>query len=219
MDKITPLKDFHKSTSPLMYSTIVDRAIGFASKEHDGQYRKSGAIPYIAHPMGVATILLQMGCRQEVIAAALLHDLVEDTRVTLQEICEQFGEEVADIVDGCTELPQKYYNWETRKLDMISKLRHASLEVKLVAAADKYHNLTDISKSKKICGSAVWNQFGRGPEKQAWYYRAIYQSILENLPECSAKYPVFNQLATVISDLFYDTPSCPPSKLNLIPVT
>jgi (p)ppGpp synthase/HD superfamily hydrolase len=193
-----------------MYSTMIDRAIGFASREHEGQYRKSVGVPYIAHPMGVATILLQMGCRQEVVAAALLHDTVEDTDVTIQEICERFGQEVADIVAGCTELPQKYFNWEERKLDMIGKLRNASLEVKLVAAADKYHNLRHISKSKKKCGSAVWKQFGRGPERQAWYYRTIYNSILENLPECGAKYPVFTQLAAVIEELFNETVSCPP---------
>ena len=204
------LKGLKNSASPIIFSTMIDRAIGFASREHEGQYRKSVRVPYIAHPMGVAMILLQMGCRQEVVAAALLHDTVEDTSVTIQEICERFGQEVADIVAGCTELPRWHYNWEARKLDMIEKLRHASLEVKLVAAADKYHNLRHLSKTKRKHGTAVWNQFGRGPEQQAWYYRAIYSSILENLPLCSEKYPVFNQLAAVIDELFKGTPSCPP---------
>lgn len=196
--------------TPTMYSTMIDRAIGFASRKHEGQYRKHVSVPYIAHPMGVATILLQMGCRQEVIAAALLHDTVEDTNVTIQDICEQFGQEVADIVAGCTELPLRFYTWEERKLNMIDKLRHASLEVKLVVAADKYHNLLHISKSKKKSGSAVWKRFGRGPEQQAWYYRSAFQSILENLPECGADYPIFQQLALVIEELFLGIPSYPP---------
>lgn len=196
-----------------MYSNLIDRAIGFASREHEGQYRKKTAIPYIAHPMGVATILMQLGCRQEVIAAALLHDTVEDTAVTSQELCERFGQEVADIVAGCTELPRKHFNWEARKLDMIDKLRFASIDIKLVAAADKYHNLRHIVKTKQKRGTAVWTQFGRGVEQQAWYYRTVLSSIIENLPDDGQDYPIFDQLADLIDDLFYGIPSRPPQSI------
>lgn len=186
---------------------MIDRAIGFAARKHEGQYRKIGDVPYIAHPMGVAMILMQMGCREEVIAAALLHDTLEDTNATFQDICDQFGQEVADIVAGCTELPRKYNSWEQRKLNMIEKLRHAPLDVKLIAAADKYHNLQHISKSKNKSGAAVWLRFGRGAELQAWYYRSMLDSILENLPDSGKDYPLFEQLTAAIDTLFDGIPS------------
>lgn len=160
--------------------------------------------------MGVAMILMQMGCREEVVAAALLHDTVEDTDATLQEISNIFGQEVADIVAGCTELPRRCNNWEQRKLNMIEKLRDAPLEVKLVVAADKFHNLQHISKSKKKSGAAVWERFGRGAELQAWYYRAVLDSILECLPDSGAAYPIFEQLTAVVEKLFAGIPSRSP---------
>ncbi|MFZ0546430.1 MAG: HD domain-containing protein [Candidatus Promineifilaceae bacterium] len=192
------------------YSPLVDRAIGFAAQKHEGQHRKIGSVPYIAHPIGVAMLLMRMGCRDEVIAAAVLHDTVEDTGASLQDIRKQFGQEVADIVDGCTELPRKFNNWEERKQNMIEKLRHASLEVKLVVAADKFHNLQHITKSKKKEGSAVWEKFSRGPELQAWYYRAMLDSILANLPDTADQYPIFDQLPALINDLFDGIPTRAP---------
>ena len=195
---------------PTIYSPLIDRAIGFAAQKHEGQRRKIGDVPYIAHPMGVAVILMKMGCREEVVAAALLHDTVEDTDVALQDISARFGQEVRDIVAGCTELPRKCNNWEARKLNMIERLRHAPLEVKLVVAADKYHNLHHISKSKDESGEIIWNRFGRGFERQAWYYRSVLNSILANLPKQGAAYPVFEQLADIINTLFDGIPSFPP---------
>jgi hypothetical protein len=79
-----------------------------------------------------------------------------------------------------------------------------------VVAADKYHNLHHISKSKDESGETIWNRFGRGPERQAWYYRAVLNSILANLPEQGAAYPVFEQLADIINTLFDGIPSFPP---------
>lgn len=189
---------------------MIDKAIGFAAQKHEGQHRKIGDIPYIAHPMGVAAILMQMGCREEVVTAALLHDTVEDTDANMEEIISRFGQEVGDIVAGCTELPRKCHNWEQRKLNMIERLRQAPFEVKLVVAADKYHNLHHISKSKADSGSAVWKRFGRGPELQAWYYRTVLESILDNLPEGGSDYPIFEQLAGVIDRLFEGIPSSSP---------
>lgn len=186
----------------LIYSPMIDRALGFAARHHEGQHRKVGGVPYIAHPMGVAAILMRMGCRDEVIAAAILHDTVEDTNVTIEDIRVRFGQEVAEIVAGCTELPQNSNKWEDRKLEMIERLRHASPEVKLVIAADKYHNLHHISRSKNKTGSAVWKRFGRGVESQAWYYRAVLKSITYGIPEYTTSYPIFQQLAVVIDELF-----------------
>jgi (p)ppGpp synthase/HD superfamily hydrolase len=199
------------SSSQQLYSSMIDRAIGFATQAHASQRRKMGDMPYIAHPVGVAMILQRMGCREEVVSAALLHDTVEDTDVSLEDIRRRFGEEVAEIVAGCTELPRREANWESRKLHMIERLRTASLDVKLVVAADKYHNLSHILKTKEALGPVVWERFGRGKEQQAWYYRTVLGSILENVPD-EADYPIFGELEGVVEVLFAGIRSAPPGK-------
>jgi (p)ppGpp synthase/HD superfamily hydrolase len=189
--------------------SLIDQAIGFAAKAHDGQRRKSGSIPYIAHPVGVAMILQQMGCSESVVVAGLLHDIVEDTKTTLDEVRQRFGDEVADIVAICTEPPRKTMNWESRKVSMIESLRDAPLEAKLVAAADKYHNLSHTLHNERKDGDSVWKRFGRGKGQQAWYYRTVFDSILANVshPE---EYPIFNKLSLIIEDLFKGVDPLPP---------
>jgi len=191
-----------------MYSQI-DRAIGFAARAHKNQKRKTSNIPYIAHPVGVAMILLEMGCDESFIIGGLLHDTVEDTTVTLEEVEQVFGAEVAQIVDGCTEPPKKQLKWEDRKKYMIRTLRNASLGVKLVTAADKYHNLCHTRYTLEQIGSSVWQSFGRNEGEQAWYYRSVYDSIVANLPN-REQYPIFDQLEVLIKELFQGVPSVSP---------
>ena len=188
---------------------LVDQAIGFAARAHQGQQRKSSDMPYIAHPVAVAMILQSMGCDETIVAAGLLHDTVEDTPVTLDEIRQVFGDEVAAIVAGCTEPPKKGYKWETRKRHMVETLRDAPLSVKLVAAADKYHNLHHTLHNERIHGQAIWRKFGRGKEQQAWYYQAVLASLLENNPE-PGEYPVFGLLSEIVDELFRGVTAQPP---------
>lgn len=166
-------------------------------------------MPFIAHPVGVALILQEMGCHETVVAAGLLHDIVEDTVVTPEEIRQNFGDEVADIVAGCTEPPKKRDNWESRKMHSIRMLTDAPMSVKLVAAADKYHNLSHTLQNLRSEGNSVWRRFGRGPEQQAWYYRTALVSILANVPDPES-YPIFEQLSEVIDELFEEIPSVAP---------
>jgi (p)ppGpp synthase/HD superfamily hydrolase len=180
---------------------LVDRAVGFAARAHQCQRRKIGDVPYIAHPVAVAMILLRMGCDETVVAAGLLHDTVEDTPVTMDEIRQLFGDEVGDIVAGCTEPPKKGNRWETRKLHMIESLRDASLAVKLVSAADKYHNLSHTRYNERLRGASVWKKIGRNKEEQAWYYRAVLVSLLANTPEADS-YPIFAMLSDLVDELF-----------------
>ena len=182
---------------------LVDRAIGFAARAHHGQKRKTGDMPYIAHPVAVGMILQRMGCEETVVAAGLLHDTVEDTPVTIEDIRRHFGDEVAAIVAGCTESPKRGVRWETRKQRMIDSLRAAPMAVKLVSAADKYHNLSHTLYNERLQGQAVWKAFGRGKEQQAWYYRSVLDSILENA-EGSDQYPIFGLLSDIIDELFDD---------------
>ncbi|UCG22853.1 MAG: bifunctional (p)ppGpp synthetase/guanosine-3',5'-bis(diphosphate) 3'-pyrophosphohydrolase [Chloroflexota bacterium] len=180
---------------------MVDRAIGFAARAHQRQRRKVGDVPYIAHPVAVAMLLSRMGCDETVVAAGLLHDTVEDTSVTIEEIRREFGDVVGDIVAGCTEPPKKGNGWEARKLHMIESLRDAPLAVKLVSAADKYHNLSHTRYNERLRGPAVWKKFGRGKEEQAWYYRAVLASLLANTPEAQS-YPIFAMLSGIVDELF-----------------
>ena len=189
--------------------SLVDQAIGYAAKAHEGQHRKSGSTPYIAHPFGVAMILQQLDCDETVIAAGLLHDIVEDTKTTLDEVRDRFGDEVADIVAVCTEPPKKKVNWESRKLSMINSLRDAPLEAKLVAAADKYHNLSHTLHNEQEDGVRAWKRFGRGKRQQAWYYRTVAASILANIPH-PEHYAIFKQLELIIDELFAGIVPLPP---------
>jgi (p)ppGpp synthase/HD superfamily hydrolase len=194
-------------SNPILPS-LIDRAIGYAARAHEGQQRKAGNIPYIAHPVAVAMSLQAMGCGETVIAAALLHDTVEDTAVTLADLRAVFGDEVAEIVAGVTE-PDTSRSWEERKQRLIDRFREASLEVKLVAAADKYHNLSHITHSQSKHGEEAWDRFSRGPEQQAWYYREVAASILENVAE-PERFPIFAKLQTAVNTLFADvTPQEP----------
>jgi (p)ppGpp synthase/HD superfamily hydrolase len=179
----------------------VDRAIGFAAKAHEGQKRKIGPLPYIVHPFGVAMILARLGCDEPIVIAGLLHDVVEDTNKSLDDIREEFGEEVAVIVQGCTELPKRKYEWEERKRDMIAKLRDASLGIKLVAAADKYHNLSHTLYNRRNKRIDLWKHFGRGKNNQAWYYRTVTESLVANVRE-PEQYPIFEMLRTVVEETF-----------------
>ena len=190
--------------------SLVDRAIGFAARAHAKQRRKTGyAMPYIAHPFGVAMILQQMCCDETVVAAGLLHDVIEDTDETLGEIRARFGDEVANIVAFCTEPPKKRDNWEERKVHMIKSLENAPIEAKLVAAADKFHNLNHTLANFRDQGESVWKRFGRNGASQAWYYRSVYGSIIANVPDPDL-YPIFERLRQVIDELFRDISSAPP---------
>jgi (p)ppGpp synthase/HD superfamily hydrolase len=183
---------------------LIDRAIGFAARAHAGQVRKTGVnMPYIAHPFAVGVMLLQMGCDETTVAAGLLHDTVEDTAVTLAEVAAEFGEQVAAIVAICTE-PPKSQPWEARKQHLVEALRGAPLEAKLVAAADKVHNLCHTQRIEAQLGPQVWQRFGRPKAQQAGYYRAIQASIAAGVAD-PERYPIFGELARLVDVVFADS--------------
>ena len=153
----------------------IEEAIEVAAEAHQGQYRKGTSTPYITHPYAVGLILMDAGCTEAVIVAGILHDTVEDTDLTLEFIQERFGNDIADIVDGCSE--NKALRWRARKTERIEALRTASPEICIVTCADKLHNLRTIISEYDIIGDAVWDRFHGGIEDQAWYYRSILGAI------------------------------------------
>ncbi|MBW1706508.1 MAG: HD domain-containing protein [Deltaproteobacteria bacterium] len=155
---------------------LIDLAIEIAAKAHGNQVRKGTDIPYVTHPFAVGVILLKAGCVDEVVVAGILHDTVEDTSITLDYIRETFGEKVASIVEGCSE-PDKSLSWEDRKKHTIEYLKTAPLEVRLVACADKLHNIGTIATEYARNGDRVWKRFKKGKADQEGYYRSLVESL------------------------------------------
>lgn len=156
--------------------TLIDQAIEFAAKAHRGQKRKGTKIPYISHPFAVGMILQQAGCEEEVVIAGILHDTLEDTKATEEELLALFGAAVLDIVKGCSE-PDKGASWEERKQHTLDFLKDAPLTIRLVACADKLHNIRSIKSDLAKLGEEAWTRFKRGSESQRWYYTGLVESL------------------------------------------
>ncbi len=166
-----------KAEHPMLTDRIA-QALALAVEAHDGQKRKGTAIPYIAHPMAVASIALEHGADEEQAMAALLHDAVEDGGAHYaQRIREAFGDRVADIVQGCTDgVPDASGikpPWKARKESYIAHLAHASNDVLLVSGADKLHNARAIVEDLLTIGPAVFARFTATQDQTLWYYEAL----------------------------------------------
>ncbi len=162
----------------MSYPVLVDEALIFAARAHRHQVRKGTDVPYIVHPVGVMLLLEHAGeTDPELLAAALLHDTLEDAGVTLAELAQRFGPRVADIVLGCTEPDHGSASWEVRKQHTVATLREAPRDVQLVAAADKLHNLTSMTLEHTRDGEQLWQRFNRGRASIEWYYRAVAASL------------------------------------------
>lgn len=154
-------------------------ALLFAVDVHSNQLRKGTAVPYAAHVLAVAGIVLDYGGGEDEAIAALLHDSVEDCGVDPEGIRRRFGNEVADIVVACSDSlakdPTQKAPWRARKLAYIEHLKTAPSSVHLVSAADKLHNARSISKDLREIGKAVWTRFKVGPDESLWYYETLVE--------------------------------------------
>ena len=156
-------------------------AMAFAVKAHDGMRRRKSDVPYIVHPMEVGAIISTMTDDQEVIAAGLLHDVVEDAGITIEEIGEKFGERVMALVASETEnkrdeLPPEE-TWRIRKEETLERLRTADdIAVLMLWMGDKLSNIRAIYRDFTVQGNAVWEKFHQSDVNvQAWYYRSILE--------------------------------------------
>jgi (p)ppGpp synthase/HD superfamily hydrolase len=159
-----------------MLSDRFTQALILATELHGTQQRKGTSIPYISHPLGVASLVLEHGGNEDEAIAALLHDAVEDQggAETLARIREQFGDRVAAIVAGCTDAQQiPKPPWKERKEIYLEHLRHASPSVRLVSASDKLHNARAILTDLHTYGNELWSRFSGGRDGVLWYYRAL----------------------------------------------
>lgn len=157
----------------------LQRAIEFAVRKHGeaGQVRKGTNVPYIVHPLEVVTILQRMNAGTELLCAGALHDTVEDTAATLEEIEAEFGGHVAELVAAHTE--DKSRTWEERKQISNEHLQMASDEVRRLILADKLSNLRSIAADLRLQGDSeeYWQKYNRGRTAQSWYYAGAIDAL------------------------------------------
>ena len=160
---------------------LVSEAVAFAVKAHDGMRRKKSDSPYILHPMEAAVIVGTMTNDQNLIAAAALHDVVEDAGVTIEEVEEKFGKRVRELVESETEdkradLPPEE-TWRIRKEESLRVLKEAEdLDVLMVWLGDKLANMRSLYRDFKVEGVAMWQRFNqKNVKEQAWYYNSIVE--------------------------------------------
>ena len=163
---------------------LLDRAIIFAVRAHAGTERRGKGFPYIVHPMEAVEIVATMTSDQELLAAAALHDTVEDTDITLEDIRREFGERIANLVasesDTFEEGVSEQDSWHSRKRAAIDRLAKASLEAKIVALGDKLSNMRAIARDYAVQGESFWNIFhAKDPRDHEWHYRGLAESLKE----------------------------------------
>ena len=178
------------------YSTVIDEALEFACRVHKNQYRKNpeDQIPFIHHPMMVALILQRAGFNAQVIAAGMLHDVLEDTTVTYRELETRFGPYIAGLVREVSEQDKKL-PWEERKRRYIEHIKTAPDEAKAISVSDKIHNIQSILKTVKQ-GIDIWQVFKRGKDKQLERFKTLLSSL-----EPVWRHPLLDELAAAIKQL------------------
>ena len=177
----------------------INKAINFAAQAHIGQVRKGSGVPYIIHPFAVGMILQQQKCLKELVIAGILHDTLEDTKVTSNDIKEAFGEYVTYLVEGCSNL-NKHLPWEQVKQQNIDKLRKTTMDIKIIACADKLHNITSIIEDYQVMEEETWKKFKRGKDKQKWYYMGLAKVFSEQTaPE---NITIFDEFVKKVYDFF-----------------
>ncbi|GAC1343199.1 MAG: HD domain-containing protein [Ktedonobacteraceae bacterium] len=174
-------------------------ALLFAARLHGKQWRKGTNIPYVAHLLAVTSLVLEHGGDEDEAIAALLHDAIEDQGGVpiREEIRLRFGNEVVEIVDGCTDA-DTYPKppWRARKEAYIASLREASTSVRLVSAADKLHNARAVLADYRVLGESLWRRFHGGRDGTLWYYRAVVNALKE-----TGTSPLIEELERVVAEI------------------
>lgn len=166
----------------------LEMAVMFAVQRHAGQLRKGTDVPYIVHPLATMDILRSMKADADLMIAGLLHDTIEDTGTTREEIAGLFGEDVAALVSGHSE--DKSLPWEERKTIALNALYQAPQRLKMLVMADKTANLRDIVADYQTLGEPFWDRFNASRAQLAWYYSCSLDALadMQNIPACRAVY-------------------------------
>lgn len=167
-----------------MNTELVDRAIIFATNAHHNTERRGKGFPYIIHPLEAMTIVATMTNDSEMLAAAVLHDTIEDTDTTYDDIKKEFGERVAYLVATETDVKHapdgKKLPWKERKQRDLDNLKAASREVKIIALGDKLSNMRAIARDYQTIGDELWQMFHiKDKATHAWRYQGLRDALSE----------------------------------------
>jgi (p)ppGpp synthase/HD superfamily hydrolase len=182
----------------------IAKAFEIAHKAHKNQKRKGSGAPFIVHPMEVSINLMKEKASENQILAALLHDTVEDTNITLKDIKKEFGNKIAIIVDALTEPEELRKNnaetWKERKEHTIQFMKTSSKEIKLISCADKLANVRSSIEDQKNYGEKIWLRFKGGKKAQKWYMTEMLKSFKQG--ESIETTNIYQQLKKSVNKLF-----------------
>ncbi len=177
---------------------MFEKAVIFATTAHAGQKRKGTCLPFIIHPMEVASIVAAMTHDEDMMCAAVLHDVVEDCKaVSLDDIRQEFGDKIASYVEQESE--DKSKTWIERKGRTIEFLKHeASLNAKILAMGDKLANIRSISRDYKVLGEGLWQRFNmKDKDMQGWYYQGLIEGF-----EALKEYHQYTEYCYLVEQVF-----------------
>lgn len=191
----------------------IEKAVIFATRAHAGQYRKGTGRPYILHPLETMSIVLRHSDNEDVLAAAVLHDTVEDTSATIARIEKEFGPRVAELVASVTEDKKRKLpadaTWKARKFEMLYRLNQADDHTKLIFLADQLSNLRELYDWHEEAGEAVWEYFNQvDPMFQAWFYKGVYKCLAREYGDAD-EILEFGDYLDWIFPRMYDVPEWP----------
>ena len=171
--------------------TKLEEAVLYAAVSHAGTRRKGKSIPYILHPLEVMTIVGSITENEDVLAAAVLHDTVEDTSTTREDILRLFGARVAELVEAESENKREDQRaedtWQIRKQETIDHLKTADRDAKLICLGDQLANLREISRDYERVGETLWERFNqKDPSMHGWYYRSLFEVLEKEFPGTEA---------------------------------
>ena len=189
------------SNQPLN-TDLLDRAIVFAVQAHAGTRRRGKGFPYIVHPMEAMAIVATLTDDQELLAAAALHDVVEDTDVTVEELRKAFGDRIAGLVaaetDNLEEKGSEEDSWHGRKQAAMDRLAASPYEVKVVAIGDKLSNMRIIARDYAEVGDKLWDLFhAKDRASHEWHYRGLADALRD-----LAGTPAFEEFERLINQVF-----------------
>lgn len=194
---------------------LVTQAMIFAAQMHDGAVRKASNIPYIVHPMEAAAVAASITDDQEVLAATVLHDVMEDCGVSFEELEARFGRRVAELVreDSNNQGTFANANWNARKREAVRRLDLASRELRLIALSDKLSNIRAIYRDYLRDGDAMFLKFNQTDKRRhAWYYRSCAALTKEAFGDTSA----WRELNALVEHVFAGTPSDEPQEEDCV---
>ncbi len=182
---------------------LFDKAIAFATKAHSGSFRKGTTTPYIVHPMEASVIVATMTDNRAVLAAAVLHDVVEDTDYTIEDIEKEFGDDVARLVSAESEdkrddLPSEA-TWKIRKQETLEHLKNkATKEEKMITLGDKLSNIRAMHRDYLAIGDELWDRFNQKDKAEhAWYYKSIAGLLAD-----FSGFPVYEEYVELVNKVF-----------------